>query len=121
MERISELEEIEKILNTELQIENGIQLANQLVAAEAWSNRVSYMLYSAREELDQKKRQALPPKSSQYTDVDRKITLEALVAPYQSKADYLGAVQDNIHRRISLGQTLLKNMRTELESGVGTV
>lgn len=118
MERIKELEEVEKLLETVLEVENGNLLANQLVNIEAWGNRVSYMLYSAREELDQKKRQALPPKSSQYTDVDRKITLEGLVSTYQSKADYLDAVQSNIHKRISLGQTLLKNMRTELESNV---
>lgn len=121
MERIKELASVEEILNEPLYTDNGVQLAAQLVEIEAWGARVAFLLYTAKQELDRKKYQALLPKSKEYTDVDRVTRQESDVAEYQSKADYLAQVQELIKRRISLGQTILKAMRTEMESGVGRV
>lgn len=121
MERIKELADVEEILGGRLNTDNGQVLSSQLVEIEAWAARVAYLLYSAKQELDVNKSKALMPKSKEYTDLDRVATQEAMVSAFQAKADYLAALQDTIKRRISLGQTLLKNMQVEMQSGVSRV
>lgn len=121
MEKIPALAQVEELLEQPLYTDNGVQLAAQLVEIEAWGSRVAFLLYSSKQELDRKKRLALLPKSKEYTDVDRITRQEADCAEYQAKTDYLAQIQELIKRRISLGQTILKAMRTEMETRVGNV
>lgn len=113
-----ELDKLHSILRTELNTESGHELVNQLVEIEAWGATTSYAHRRAIEALSKTRNQMLLPKSKDYTDMDRTIQLDGACKGVQMEADHLGDLQELIKRRISLGQTLLKNVATELNSGL---
>lgn len=110
-----DLEELRKILDERLAEDNGARVREQLSVCEAWSGRVSYMYREAMSELFRARRNALMPKSSTMTEIDRKTALDADTREYQQKADLLRDAQEIIKRRISLGQTIMKSLTGEAE------
>ena len=112
------LGELRTLLAIPLSTTDGNELANQLVEVEAWQGLVSEAARSASQELSEARRRMLLPKSKDYTDMDRTVGLEGSVALEQYRADHLSDLQDIIKRRISLGQSLIKNLTTELNSGL---
>lgn len=118
MEKIEQVAEVEALLAEALNVVSGSELVLQLSSAEAWSGRVANLVYSAQEELHQMRNKYLVPKAQGLTELDRTVMLDAAVADYEARYKYLDALQEAIRRRVMLGQSLLKTMRTEIESGL---
>lgn len=112
------MNELDDILKEPLDTEHPKVLAEQLATVEAWQAVVSSKYRMAQQELAEIKNKCLYPPEKGMTVMDREIRLEADTARYKNAADVLGDKADIIKRRISLGQTILKNMRTEQESGL---
>jgi hypothetical protein len=115
---IKELNELIENLGQRLNVDNGSILASQLAEVEAWSAYVARLAVEAKKVLRERRNQYLLPKSSGTTELDRSIRMDAAVAEYEARATYLNDLQDIIQRRIILGQSILKSLRTELESGL---
>lgn len=115
---MEELEELKSELAEPLDTENGNNLSKQLANAEAWSARVSSLYRAAEKTLAEAKPKSLIPKSKDITELDRNIFLESELATEVSQVNLLKDFAEIIKRRISLGQTLLKNMTQEIESGI---
>ena len=112
------MKELDELLKTPLDTEHPKVLAEQLATVEAWQAVVSSRYRQAQADLSEVKSKCLYPPEKGMTVMDREIRLDADTAEYKNKADQLGDKADIIKRRISLGQTILKNMRTEIESGL---
>ncbi len=112
------MKELDELLQTPLDTDNPKVLAEQLATIEAWQAVVSSRYRKAQQDLSEIKAKCLYPPEKGMTVMDREIRLDADVAEYKNKADQLGDIADIIKRRISLGQTILKNVRTEIESGL---
>lgn len=110
--------QVSAILQEELDTDSPTALKAQAGKCEAWQSRVSYKYRNAQRELSDMNRQYILPKSSAYTDMDRKINLEAAVSTKQCEVDILKDQQDMLQRRISLIQTLLKSAEQEMKSGL---
>lgn len=118
MEDNKDLYEIETLLVAPLDPENGHNLAHQLVEVEAWLSRVSKLCYEAGATLNKMRDKYRVPKTPGLTDLDRTVMLDAAVADYEATYKHLEAMQDTIRRRCTLGQSLLRNLRTEIEGGI---
>lgn len=118
MLEIKELREVEPILAANLETENGHQLAAQLSEAESWGAYVSKLTYDAKAELAKMREKYRMPKTQGTTDFDRGIMLDAATADWDAKYEYLAQIQEAIKRRITLGQSLLRVMRAEIESNI---
>lgn len=110
-----EIKEILEIMSEPLAYDNGARVREQATKAEAWGARVGYMYREALSELYRVRQNALMPKSSTMTEIDRKTRLEADTREYQTKADILKDFQDAIKRRVSLAQTVMKSLTGEAE------
>lgn len=110
-----DIEKLRNILNERLDEDNGARVREQLSLCEAWSARVSYMYRNALSELYKARYNALMPKSSTMTEIDRKTRLDSDTREYQQSVDELKDLQEIIKRRISLGQTIMKSIVSEVE------
>jgi hypothetical protein len=113
-----ELEEIRELLKEKLDSENGNITRRQMAECEAWLAYISHQYRERKRILAQKSLQALPPKEKGTTELDRQITLEALIAPLQQDVDVLRDLMSIIQQRITTGQSFLKSMQTEIERGL---
>jgi hypothetical protein len=118
---MEELTEVVELLGVPLDTDNGSVLVAQLADVEAWQGLVSNKYRAAQALLAQNKSKFLLPKSKDWTDMDRTIQLEASVGEFQADVDRLRDMQEQIQRRISLGQTMLRGIRAEIDSNVRTV
>lgn len=91
------------------------QLINDLENIEAWNGRAGYLLAQANSWLDQMKAEHIPSKEGR-TEFDRKIILDAKIAPVRLVRDKLDSLCNAIKTRITLGQSLLAYMRQSLEA-----
>lgn len=110
-----EIKDLMDLMSEPLDHDNGARVREQVVKCEAWGARVGYMYREAMSELYRVRFNALLPKSSTMTEIDRKTRLEADTREYQTKADVLKDLQDAIKRRVSLAQTILKSITSEVE------
>jgi len=110
------MEPVAKLLETKLDTNNGHRLAEQLVEIEAWGYRISQAHRDAEHKLSEMKGKLYDPSLS--SEDKRRMDLEYKVRNEARDAAKLLDAQDLVKRRISLGQTLLKNLKTELDSGV---
>ena len=110
------MEELKKILETKLDVDNPTMIASQLAECESWSGLVATKHRNACLELSQMRGKCFNPSLS--SEDKRKIDLEYQVREYQHTVDVWSDFSDIIKRRISLGQTLLKVATTEMQSGL---
>lgn len=110
-----EIEKLQDILKTPLDHFNGARVREQMSQCEAWSAVISSLYRHALSELYKARHNALMPKSSTMTEIDRKTRLDADTREYQESVDVLHDLQDIIKRRISLGQTIMKSITSENE------
>lgn len=110
------MQEIRTLLDEPLNVDDGHVLAAQLVQAEAWGARVSQKFREAEETLSLMKGKTFNPSLS--SEDKRKVDLEFKVRAEQRQVNELADLADIIKRRISLGQSLLKNFQVEMQSGV---
>lgn len=113
-----EQKELNDLLTTPLNVEDGNSIATQLSEVEAWSSFVAIKHRASEKELSEMKNKFLMPKDKGITEMDREIHLDAAVREFKEKSDLLNDYQEIIKRRISLGQTLLKNLKSERDSGL---
>jgi hypothetical protein len=113
-----EIEKIRAILSEKLDAENGQVTRKQMAECEAWLSYISPIYRKKQRILAQKTLQALPPKEKGITELDRQVTLEALVAPLQQEVDELKDIIQHIQLRITTGQSFLKSMQAEIERGL---
>ena len=111
-----ELTKLRELLSEPLNEEFGNVLAKQLADCEAWSARVSYAYRIALKELFRARRNALYPKSRDYTELDRTTALDSDTREVQFVVDELKDLQEIVKRRISLGQSILKSISEEPKS-----
>ena len=110
-----EIKDLINIMSEPLDSDNGARVREQVVKCEAWGARVGYMYREALSELFRIRSNALMPKSSTMTEIDRKTRLDADTREYQQTADTLKDLQDAIKRRVSLAQTIIKSITSEVE------
>lgn len=110
-----EIEQLIELMSEPLDYDNGHKVREQAVKCEAWGARVGYMHRIAQSELYRLRYNALLPKSSTMTEIDRKTRLDADTREQQAKVDTLKDLQEAIKRRISLAQTILKSITGEAE------
>ena len=111
-----ELEPLKALLVEPLDVENPTLMASQLVQIEAWQSLVSVRYREAEQELSRMKGMMFDTSLS--SEDKRKIDLEHKVRVPQLYVNLLSDMADIIRRRISLGQTLLKSAKAEIESGL---
>jgi len=113
---MEDLEPLNEILMTPLDVDNPHILANQLVQVEAWQGLVSVRFRAAERDLSKLK--GVMFDTSLSSEDKRKNALLHAVREPQMTADLLADMADIIRRRISLGQTLLKSAKAEIDSGL---
>jgi hypothetical protein len=84
------------------------KLIADLEAVEVWGARVGTLLAMANSWLDRAKMALLPPRTSEKTENDRRVGMDAAVAPIRMVRDVLESLSSAIDTRISLGQSILK-------------
>lgn len=116
------IEEVDALLTIPLNTEDGNVLMNQLAEAEAWSSTMSAQYRKAEQALKEfRKKVILHDKDEQgnkLTEYTRKLRVDGMAAEFEATANRYGDLCDIIQRRISLGQTLIKNMGTEMKAGL---
>lgn len=110
-----DITKLQELLQVPLDHFNGARVREQLSECEAWSPVISSLYRHAASELYKARNNALIPKSSTMTEIDRKTRLEADTREYQQSVDILRDLQEIIKRRISLGQTIMKSITSENE------
>lgn len=110
-----DIEKLREILKVPLDHFNGARVREQLSQCEAWAPSVSTLYRHALSELYKARFNALMPKSSSMTEIDRKTRLDSDTREYQQSVDELKDLQEIIKRRISLGQTIMKSIVSEVE------
>jgi len=81
-------------------------LINDLMVIETWNGRLMELLAHANGFLDRAKGELLPDKDSG-TELTRKISLDAQVAPLRVVRDTLEGLCDAIKQRLILGESIL--------------
>jgi len=113
---MDEIKKLQELLKEDLDHDNGHVLMAQLAKCEAWSARFSFLYRTAQSELYEIRRKCLLPKSRELTELDRTTDLEASTRDFQLKTDIYKDIQEILKRRISLGQTMLRSLKTEQEA-----
>lgn len=116
MNETNPLEPLNEILATPLDINNPNLLSHQLVQVEAWQALVSVKYREAERDLSKVKGIMFDDTLS--SEDKRKNALVYAIREEQLQVDLLADLADIIRRRISLGQTLLKSVKAELDSGL---
>lgn len=110
-----EIEDLRELLSLPLSHENGGILRAQLTECESWLPYVSQKYREAKRELADIRLAGLPEKDKSKTDLDRETYQASYSAKAQQSVDELRDLFSIIQQRISLGQTILKNIQTEIE------
>lgn len=111
------MDEVGKILEVPLDVENFANLQKQLAQSEAWLGRVAFRHRNDARFLAEAKRQMLiPVQRGIVTDMDRQIKLEADVRDAQATVDILGDYFEILAKRLSLGQSIMAGQRQEMKS-----
>ena len=113
-----ELKEVRELLKVPLDAEVGRNTRKQMSECEAWLAYISQQYRERKRLLAEKSKQALPPKEKGTTELDRQVTLDAYVAPLQEEVDMLRDLMAIIQQRITMGQSFIKSMQTEIERGL---
>lgn len=108
--------ELEVLLDEQLDTDNGHVLREQLSKAEAWQRRVSSAYRAAEQALSTAKGKCFNPTLS--SEDKRKIDLEYKVRDEQKAVDQLSDAANILSRRVSFGQTMLRSIQGEMESGL---
>ncbi len=118
MPPIDPVAEVRELLSEQLDEDNQVALRHQIAVAEAWQARVAFQYRNAQRLLAIMRKQYLLPKSREYTDMDREITLGASTADQATLVELLKDYQDILARRISVGQSMLKSNTQEMKAGL---
>lgn len=110
-----EIKEIRELLKVQLDSDNGHVTRKQMAECEAWLAFISHQYRNKKQLLAEKSAQALPPKEKGTTELDRQITLDAMIAPLQKEVDELRDLMAIIQQRVTMGQSFIKSMQTEQE------
>jgi hypothetical protein len=114
-----EIEQLQALLNEELDHLNGEVLKSQLVAAEAWSGWTAQCTATYKRILAEKRGQYMYKDTETKETVDiMKARADRMCAVEQEKYDLYREMLQIIRDRISLGQSLLRNIRSEVEAGI---
>lgn len=109
------LTDLEQILEQPLNTDNPHALAAQLSQRAAWQARVSVQYREAEETLARAKGQLFNPSLS--SEDKRKIDLLYQVREQQKAVDLFSDQSDILKQHISLGQSLLRSMESEMKVG----
>jgi hypothetical protein len=117
------MEKLTELLNEPLDTNNPVTLMEQLSQAEAWQVRVSQSYRDRKSELADARNASYPMKDKDmFSSAEaRLIYMEAATSAIQAETDKLRDLAEIIKERISLGQSMLANHRTEVKSGVRMV
>lgn len=116
------IDEVDKLLTIPLNTDDGNVLMNQLAEAEAWSSTMSAQYRKAEQALKEFRQKIVlhdrDEGGNKLTEYTRKLRVDGMAAEYEATMNRYGDMCDIIQRRISLGQTLIKNMGTEVKAGL---
>jgi hypothetical protein len=120
---VNDFVELEILLSRPLDTDNPVALMQQLSEVEAWQVKVSAAYRNRKAILAEAKHINYPAKDKDlYSSAEARLfAVEAATATTQADVDKLGDMAEIIQKRISLGQTILANMRQEVKSGVRMV
>lgn len=113
---MNELEPIRELISQGLDTDNAVTLKSQLSLRSSYQARISY-LYREAEELLAKKRRALYPVQLSSED-KRKNEIDGLVASEQRRVNELMDLAKILSDQLSLGQSLLRSMESEMKAGL---
>ena len=112
---MKEIEAIRTLLGEPLSVDNGNKLRDQLASCESWLPYVSEQLRTAQQQLADVRLAGLPEKAKGQTELDRETYQQSYSAKQKKQVDELKDIFAIIGQRISLGQTFLKSIQTEME------
>lgn len=109
--------EIKDAMKVELS-DNPTSLKKQVREAEAFTARLVYMLALVKRQIRLDKNQYILPKSREWTDLDRTTKVEAVLSDLMTVRDFFEELVEITRDRVSLGQSLLRDSRSEREAGI---
>ena len=107
------MEEIRNLLTQPLEKDNGHILRGQLADIEARASYVSQMYRKAEEELADLRGKVYDP--SLKTELERKVAMERICKATQRLVDEWADLAKLISNRVSLGQSFLRDMQSEIQ------
>jgi hypothetical protein len=113
---MNELNPLQALLECPLDTDNHVVMAKQLADAESYQTRVSRAYREAERALNELKGKLINPSLS--SEDKRKVDLNAKTAQANMDVNILADLASSIQTRISLGQSLLKNVNTEMKTGL---
>lgn len=112
---MKDFQDLYDLLEIPLNTDSIGMLQEQLGLRAAWQARVSLAHREREAALDKLKAQVW---GDGKTVDDKKIAMKALVAEIQTAVDQFGDAADILKQHISLGQSFLRSMETELKTGL---
>lgn len=110
------MNEIKDLLAIPLDHDNGHTLREQMAAIEPYQVFASMKYREAAESLADMRGKVYDPSGK--TELERKVTMERNTRAQQREADEWQDVAKSISTRISMGQTFLRSMQSEVEAGI---
>lgn len=110
------IEELRKILEQPLEVDNGHLLRTQLATRGAWQAPVSLAYRKAEKQLAEMRGKLFDPTLG--SEDKRRNALEYATREYQEAVDTLKDLSQILSNHISLGQSMLRSIEAEIKGGV---